>query len=544
MECGMAETNYINQIFKALPTPSLVLRTDSPKFTIVEVNDAYLNIVKCTRDSILGKGFFDAFSNYLYLETPGENLLKKLVEERRPNQTPVCKYEFHNDGTGKYEARLLISSNMPVFNEYDEIEYIIRSLTDVTRIHVPAPEHTPDLNFLRDIFLDSVEAKRFENLERLERNILQLSSRKYNPLLEVLQEYLLGIERIFPQMKCSVMRIKNNILQNLSSPSLHPDYVNAIHNLPIKKDAASCGSAAYYKKRIIVSDIATDPLWTDYKHIALRYNLQACWSNPIIDSEDTVIGTFAVYYNRIKTPDEDELNVIERAITILNVILENRQSSEIIVASKSKLKNLVKALSKSNEKYELVNRATNDAIYDWDITGNHIEWGHGFYKMFGFDMNDERFPFEEWMQHIHPADQPQIHNDLESTLKDKCKSNWIADYRFRKADGSYAYVQENGYILRKQNGTPYRMIGVLRDVTERLTYLKAIEEKNKKFQEIAWMQSHVIRAPLARIIALVDLIRNYPNSESEQHELMEYLLESAYSLDEIIRNISGKAMPD
>ncbi|WP_161597111.1 PAS domain-containing protein [Dyadobacter flavalbus] len=538
----MADTNYINQIFKALPTPSLVLRTDAPKFTIIEVNDAYLNIVKCTRESILGKGFFEAFANYLYYETPGENLLKKLVEDHKPNQTPVCKYEFHNNGTGNYEARLLISSNMPVFNEYDEVEYIIRSLTDVTSIKVPAPEHTPDLNFLRNILLDSVEAKRFENLERLERNILQLSSRKYNPLSDVLKEYLLGIEQIFPQMKCSVMRIKDNILQNLSSPSLHPDYIRAINNLPIRNDTASCGSAAYYKKRIVVSDIATDPLWADYKETALKFGLLACWSSPIIDSDDNVIGTFAVYYDRIKTPDEDEIKGIERAITILNVILENRQSSEIILASKTKLKSLVKALTKSNEKYELISRATNDAIYDWDITSNHIEWGQGYYKMFGFEMNDGKFPLEYWSMHIHPADRRKIKEGLENTLDDKCQSNWIGDYRFRKANGSYACIQANGYILRKPNGNAYRMIGILRDVTERLSYIEAIEEKNKKFQEIAWMQSHVIRAPLARLIALVDLIRNYENTETERNELMDYLLESAYSLDDIIRNISDKTV--
>ncbi|GGB79691.1 PAS domain-containing protein [Dyadobacter sediminis] len=538
----MADTNYINQIFKALPTPSLVLRTDSPKFTIVEVNDAYLHIVKCTRESIIGKGFFEAFSNYLYYETPGENLLKKLVEDHKPNQTPVCKYEFQNNGTGNYEARLLISSNMPVFNEYDEVEYIIRSLTDVTRIQVPTPEHTPDLNFLRGIYLDSVETKRFENLERLERNILQQSSRKYNPLSEILREYILGIEQIFPQMKCSVMRLKDNMLQNLSSPSLHPDYIGAINNLPIRKNVASCGSAAYLKKRIIVSDISTDPLWAEYREMALRYKLLACWSTPIIDSEDHVIGTFAVYYDRIKVPDEDEIRGIERAITILNVILENRQSSEIILASKTKLKSLVKALTKSNEKYELISRATNDAIYDWDIISNHIEWGHGYYKMFGFEMNDEKFSLEDWAMHIHPADRRKIKEGLETTLGDKCQSNWISDYRFRKANGSYACIQENGYILRKPNGTAYRMIGILRDVTERLSYIEAIEEKNKKFQEIAWMQSHVIRAPLARLIALVDLIRNYENSESERNELMDYLLESAYSLDDIIRNISDKTM--
>ena len=67
-----------------------------------------------------------------------------------------------------------------------------------------------------------------------------------------------------------------------------------------------------------------------------------------------------------------------------------------------------------------------------------------------------------------------------------------------------------------------------------------IEEQNHKLQEIAWMQSHVIRAPLARLMGLIDLIRNYQNSEHEKNELLDHVLTSAYALDEIIRDISSK----
>jgi light-regulated signal transduction histidine kinase (bacteriophytochrome) len=85
------------------------------------------------------------------------------------------------------------------------------------------------------------------------------------------------------------------------------------------------------------------------------------------------------------------------------------------------------------------------------------------------------------------------------------------------------------------------MIGVLRDVTERVRYINEIEERNQKLQEIAWMQSHVIRAPLARLMGLIDLIKNYQNTEEESDELLAHVLTSANALDEIIRDISSKA---
>jgi PAS domain S-box-containing protein len=328
----------------------------------------------------------------------------------------------------------------------------------------------------------------------------------------------------------------------------------------------------------------------------------------------------------------------------------------------------VAELQKSNDRYEFVNKATNDAIYDWDLKTDHIEWGHGFYRMIGSHYDKNSYPIKKWKEHVHPADRERVGENLRRQLTDEKQHKWTADYQFMRQNGSYAHVISNGYILRNRNGKAIRMIGVLRDVTkqkqeehdlkllssvitntndmvmiaesdpsdvtglkilyvnnaftkltgysssdvvgrspvilkgfsprrndfgrmlnavwnlesveketiefrregesyylnvslhpvadnkgllthwisighevtERLRYIQEIEEQNQKFQEIAWMQSHVIRAPLARLMSLIDLIKNYQNSEIEKSELLDHILTSAYSLDEIIRDISAK----
>lgn len=78
------------------------------------------------------------------------------------------------------------------------------------------------------------------------------------------------------------------------------------------------------------------------------------------------------------------------------------------------------------------------------------------------------------------------------------------------------------------------------DITDRLNYIKAIENQNEKLKEIAWLQSHVVRAPVARLMSLVGLIKNYENTEEEQNELLDYILMSARELDDVIRSISNK----
>src|SRR5258708_19290925 len=76
-----------------------------------------------------------------------------------------------------------------------------------------------------------------------------------------------------------------------AAPDCPEDYVSGLDGLPIGPQAGSCGTAAFTRKPVIVGDIATDPLWNDYRAVALKNDLQACWSTPIFDSERRVLGT-------------------------------------------------------------------------------------------------------------------------------------------------------------------------------------------------------------------------------------------------------------
>ncbi len=879
--------HYLSQVFKFLPAPSMVVLPDAPRFTITEVNEAYLEMVRKGRNELVGKGFYEAFPNNPYNRVPPwNNLLEKLVADGLPNQSPATKYILPPDSQGRQDVKYLLATNTPVRNEANEIVCILRTVMDVTEVTIARQTHSPftsekflnetlriarigsweadlinevinwsdvvkeihdvpadyqpgfqtamefyrpgehrdafmqavqntiatgkvlDLelvivtgtgtekwvrvtgkseivegvctriygvihdiderkkveqelveshrqfeslvqtvdgivweadadNFefsfisdqvqhilgytpeewladpsfwqnhihpddrdqavrychretqqlrnhtfdyrmvkadgslvwikdvvsvileggravaLRGLMVDITEAKRLENLEHLEKIVLEMNSVKGTPLESVLDKYVRGVEAMFPYSKCSLLAVKNRKLHTLASPSLPSDYVEAINGRAIGANAGSCGAAAFLKQQVIVSDIVTDPRWDTYRDFALPHNLRACWSHPIIVG-DEVVATFAIYYDRISVPGEDELKVIERVASILKVIFENRQNFELV--------------QDVNERHEYVNMATNDAIYDWDLARDHIEWGDGFYRLFGNKPEKSHYPLVRWVERVHVSDREQVWASLEKQLADPEQQKWIIDYRFMKADGQYAYVEEIGYIRRDGLGKATRMIGVLRDVTkarqeeqelrllvsvitntndavliaesdprdisglkvlyvnaaftritgyspeqivgkspallkgfsparndfdrlqdaiysrvalkgatlryardgveffinlsllpvadargahthwiaighdvtDRLRYISEIEERNHKLQEIAWMQSHVIRAPLARLMGLIDLIRNYQHSDTEKNELLDHVLTSAYSLDEIIRDISSK----
>ena len=113
--------------------------------------------------------------------------------------------------------------------------------------------------------------------------------------------------------------------------------------------------------------------------------------------------------------------------------------------------------------------------------------------------------------------------------------------------GIFRHMKKNGDIIHaeirssavKMDGKDSRLV-LVNDITERFIYIEAIEKQNEKLQKIAWMQSHVVRAPLARLMGVVNLIKNYQNSDIEKNELLDHIQTSAYELDSVIREISGK----
>lgn len=113
-----------------------------------------------------------------------------------------------------------------------------------------------------------------------------------------------------------------------AAPDLPADYNNAVHGARIGPNVGSCGTAAYKKLTTIVEDIATDPLWKDFKDIALLHGLQACWSTPLIGKDGKVLGTFAIYYKYAKSPQADDLHILKLVSRTTVLAIEHQRAEE------------------------------------------------------------------------------------------------------------------------------------------------------------------------------------------------------------------------
>lgn len=205
-------------------------------------------------------------------------------------------------------------------------------------------------------------------------------------------------------------------------------------------------------------------------------------------------------------------------------------------------------LLQSNERFEKVTEATHDAIWDWDILENTLYWGAGFKNQFGYHIEKITPTLESWTNHIHPEDREWVLQSIYGTLENLEQSNWIAEYRYQKNDGTFADVIDRGVVIRDERGKPIRMVGAMNDITERKNfeisrndYVRQIEIQNEKLKNIAWTQSHIVRAPLARMLGVMNVIEDTDQSPDDTLIWLKHLRDSANELDEIIKNMIAEA---
>lgn len=210
------------------------------------------------------------------------------------------------------------------------------------------------------------------------------------------------------------------------------------------------------------------------------------------------------------------------------IVVNSRDITDAVLKSR--------ALKRSNDRYKLIMKSGNEAIYDWDIEKHKLVWGYGFYTIFGYRSNE--VIGVEWSDNIYRADRPQVLAELTKSVEDKNTDVAVSEFRYTKANGEVALVEHRIVFLRNRHGVAIRAVGSLKDITDYKQNLKTIQLQNEKLREIAWTQSHMARAPLARMMGLVNLIKNYPNSDIEKSDILDLFLKSAEEFDRIIKEIS------
>ena len=275
---------------------------------------------------------------------------------------------------------------------------------------------------------------------------------KGNSLAEILDNLCRLAEAQAGDVLASVLLLDGNRLRHGGAPGLPKTFTDAIDGAVIGPSAGSCGTAAYRGQRVIVEDIATDPLWADYRELALSHSLCACWSTPVFSSQGKVIGTFAIYYREPRRPTQRDQEIIDlithlAGVTIQQKLAEqNLQRSEAYLAQAQKL--------------------THTGSWAWDPRTEEVLYcSEEMFRIFGLDPRESLPSRDNFRQQIHPEDRDWVTKRFEESLRERVDT--FGEYRVLLADGTVRHISASGHPVLDEDGELIEFVGTAVDVTER-----------------------------------------------------------------------------
>jgi len=192
-----------------------------------------------------------------------------------------------------------------------------------------------------------------------------------NPLTSIFESLIEVIEEANTEVVCSILLLdeqKKHLLTG-AAPNLPDFYNEAIHGLEIADGVGSCGTAAFTGQQVIVEDIQTHPYWSPFKELAAKAGLGACWSQPIIGSNNSVLGTFAIYHHERKIPQQKDIDLIVFAAQLAGIAIEKHQANEKVSLSANVFTNTHEGIIITDENGFIID--VNPAFCD--ITGYSLD---------------------------------------------------------------------------------------------------------------------------------------------------------------------------
>lgn len=571
----MLTLENLKSLFKALPISYVVTLPNVPDFSIADINEAFLKVTSCDASYFLGNPLFE--------------VLPKLSQEMSGHSKKI-KDRINDAVFSKKNCRLTLESwiidIIPILDADNNLQYIVQTFE-------PMNHHKASNNFLQL----RKEKKKYQNLfnfSPLPQWVYSITTLHFLDVNDAAvkhygytREEFLGmkITDIRPQEDITILKSITNTLEKgmynrstVRHQKKNGEIINVVvegnsiqfqdqdarlvlaidHTEKIKAEKALAASELRFKALIQEGSdlIAITDQDGYYRYVSptsisiLGIEGEFFTGKNVFDfihAEDksAVWQQYKQlkFHHRIRIEpfrfkvSDDQYRWIE---TIVTNMTDDPAIAGIVSNSRDVTRQIENELKmeESIARFGIVSKATSDAIWDLDILTGKATWNKGLKGIFGH--NKTSYSYKWWRSQIHPDDVEEVVNKTQSLIENK-ESRLKLEYRFRCADGTYKYIQDRSFLLFDGEGEALRMIGSMQDITERVNYIKAMEQQNERLREISWMQSHHVRAPLARIMGLTSLLTDDKhNDAAETKEFLQHLTDSSAELDEIIKEIVRK----
>ncbi|HTG72298.1 MAG TPA: PAS domain S-box protein, partial [Terriglobia bacterium] len=354
------------------------------------------------------------------------------------------------------------------------------------------------------------------------------------PLSEVLTELVLLMEGQADGLRCSILLLNRDgkHVRHGAAPTLPEAYVKAVNGASIGPRNGSCGTAMFTRKPVVVEDVMTDPLWTDYRDFAKICGLSACWSTPILSSQGDVLGSFAMYREEKRGPRPEEDRLTNIATHIAGIAIERQRQHEILRERDARI-------SLAAESAEL-------AFWVLYPEGNAWMSDKGR-RIYGFD---SKLPLtcDLILSRIHPDERGAVKAEYERGCA--LQGTFESEHRLLLPYGKTRWVIMRGRCLQDEYGNPLETIGVTLDVSAQKQAALQVQVQREEMAhrnrvalmgEMTASFAHELNQPLTAIANNASAARRFLERGNIDPvllpELLQQMVADSQRAGEVIRGI-------
>ncbi|OLY94294.1 hypothetical protein SAMN05444008_105128 [Cnuella takakiae] len=474
--------------------------------------------------------------------------LMAVIESKKPQFLPLHRYDIQNTD-GRYKEKYWKTSNVPVFSPDGEVTYIVHTSEDITGQVIAEQHALPDSGIEKayrffmnaPVMMGYVKGENY-TIELANEGLLEIWGRSADvvgePLFSAIPELEgQGLKDLLDKVKTTgapffAYEYPIRLVRNGKEDVLYFDFVykafyeEGYGNLPsgvvsVGHEVSDRVNAKQKFKTILeqaadpililkgedmVLDTANDALFKMWKvdHSAIGKTFleilpemkgqgflellqqvyhtgetfQGFETPAVFDEEDGTNRT--VYFNFTYQPYREADGTISGVLVLASDVTGQ-------VLAKKEIKESQDKLRLSIEQFDLIAKATQDAVWIWNLESGAVLWNESVGINFGFKADEIEPTATWWYEHIHPDDREHVTHEIHLVIDGKSKSGdfWMGEYRFLCADGLYKTVLDRGYVQRNTDGAAIRMIGSMQDITERINHELSLKESQQKWQQLA-----------------------------------------------------------
>jgi signal transduction histidine kinase len=320
-------------------------------------------------------------------------------------------------------------------------------------------------------------------------------------------------------LRCSILLLGRDgkHVRHGAAPNLPEAYVKAVDGAPIGPRNGSCGTAMFMRKPVIVTDVMTDPLWSDYRDFARICGLRACWSSPIFSSQGDVLGSFAMYREETRGPEPEETRLTEIATHVAGIAIDRQRQQEVL-----------------RERDARISVAAESAdLAFWVLYPEGDAWmSDKGRRIYGFDSN---LPLtcDLILSRVHPDERAAVKADYDRSCS--LHGAFESEHRLLLPYGKTRWVIMRGRCLRDEHGNLLETIGVTLDVSAQKQAALQVQVQREEMAhrnrvalmgEMTASFAHELNQPLTAIANNASAARRFLERGNIDVELLRELLHS------------------